>query len=1024
MSRTRTTLRLLLAALLTAAGLVVAGVAGPPAAAAAPGPVTGGFDAPSHREVGYGDFAVAGNGVLRCPTEDETSQSSGTVAACRKSSARDGSAGRNNNFYMRLAGGDPAAGTFDASSAVVNLPPGATVAYAQLNWAANTGTYLGLLGRFCTDPELFREPTTAPPAPAAARPQDQTVQLSVGGVTTGIEPAAQHYAVAPSNGQRAELYTNWADVTGSFTPQVVPGGPTTVTVANLWTVAGYACAAGWSLVVVFGFPGPTSAYPSLREVDVYTGAHRQDVDTDSVLSLVGPNPDASAAGVHLAVTAYDGDWGSDGDALRVDGEAVADPCAAQQLPLAGDGSDNFFRSCANGALDTGIDPPGTGYMPNNFSVDAKDVPLTAPLTPGATAIDLELTNEGDSFLLQNVVLAEDVTTGLVLAVDGPAGPVRAGDQVDFTITATNTGLAPLYDLRLSDANQPGTPDTECELARAEPLAPGESQVVHCGQVTTTSFTKTTTVSAGYRPGDPNSALAASVDTAVAVIDPRLTVTQKTDRPNDTARRGDPVTFTFTVTNTGTGPDDDVTDITLTDPTLPDCQPAPAPVARLKAGEHATLTCTVTVDDTVTSTATAQGSDAAGNPVQGQSDPLTVTVIDPAITIAQAIDPTSVRAGEPVTITFTVTNTSPTGALHDVVVTDGEVDGCMPDVIPTIGPGANATATCVVRPTETVESTATATATDAGGQQVRAQSEPATITVVDPRMTVTQEIEHTTIRRGSTTTITFTVKNNGDDPSGALTDVTLTDPTLPDCKPGPIDSIAPGSSETATCTVKPAKTVDSTVTAKANDVTGTEISAVSATVPIRVINPTLAISVSGDPKETASGANVQFTVTVHNTGDVALAITVTNDLATDCDFAIPDAGLPAGAAQSQKCTMQAPPAIGPFADNAAYSATPAGVDDDGPALAGRANASVLVTSISTGSSGGAGSGGSGSSGGGGSGGGGSAGGGGGGGGDDSSGGGGLASTGFSAGPPLTIGISLLVIGLAMVFLTRGRRGRHS
>jgi hypothetical protein len=216
-------------------------------------------------------------------------------------------------------------------------------------------------------------------------------------------------------------------------------------------------------------------------------------------------------------------------------------------------------------------------------------------------------------------------------------------------------------------------------------------------------------------------------------------------------------------------------------------------------------------------------------------------------------------------------------------------------------------------------------------------------------------------------------------------------------------------------------------------------ATSPPLGIGVISPALAIAVVADPATVPPGDLVNFTVAVHNTGDVALALAVTDDTAAACDFAVTGSGLAPGTAQSQKCTVTTPSGMDSVTDTAQFTATPVGntatgIPITGPAateqLTGQATgtARISATAAGHGANGtGTGSGGSGGTAGGGSGGslsgGGSApdGGSGGGTGSGAAGGGssGLAYTGVTVGVPLAVGFGLTAVGV--VLLARRRRG---
>jgi uncharacterized repeat protein (TIGR01451 family) len=292
-----------------------------------------------------------------------------------------------------------------------------------------------------------------------------------------------------------------------------------------------------------------------------------------------------------------------------------------------------------------------------------------------------------------------------------------------------------------------------------------------------------------------------------------------------------------------------------------------------------------------------------------------------------------------------------------------------------------------------------------------------------------------------------VTNNSVAAEGPLDATVTTDPTLTGCQPAPVDQVQPGFAATTTCTITPTADVSLTATATATSRTFPHDSATatSTKLGVGVINPALAIAVVADPATVAPNGQVDFTVAVHNTGDVALTMTVTDDTAPACDFTVTGTGLAPKTAQSQKCTVTALSGMDSVTDTAHFTATPVGntatgIPITGPAatdpLTGQASGTATISTSSTtgngsggsgsGSAGsGSGSGSSGSAGSGGSGSGGTSGS----GGSSSSSSGGSASgggstpsrlpfTGVDVGVPLAVGFGLLAFGV--ILTVRHRR----
>lgn len=842
---------------IVAAFTVVAAVglsaAGPRAQAMTdPGPASASADTFGRADFAtatYGDFTETGNSVLRCPNDTDPTEGGGTSAQCRAATAGQTGA-ENSDFYLRRAGSD-GNGVFDSSTAKLTVPSGATVEYARLDWGGSTGRTgldvdvalddtpllngsltlppVSCLGLYLPTllPTLLAPAQKPPSPPAAPTPDRQNLALSVRqagatGATVPVEPT--NYGTA---GGDAQMYSAYADVTGTVAAAVTAasgsaGTPTTldVTVGNVWAVSGIGCSAGWSLLVVFGYPSaptdPTNPYQHLREIDVFSGRHVQDPLTSTELTLPMSNVDANDAGVEVGMTAFGGDPEHSG-AVSVGGQPQADPC----------GAPDFFSGCAQGALDP-FD--ATTFIRDNLSVDAKQiVPARASVT-GGPDVDIGLSGVTRPYLLQNVVISEDIDPSIGVTMTGPAQPVHAGDPATVAILVRNTGDVPLFDVGL--AVGPASTDPTCQPDVAGTLAPGDTLTVTC------------TLTAGDA--------------------------------------------TFDATATATG------DYRLDDP-----------------------------HTRVTGSATA-----------------TVTVVGPMIAVAVSADPPVVDRtdpGRPVLLTFTVTNGSATA-------------------------------------------------------------------------------------------------------EGALDATVTTDPALPGCQPAPIDQIQPGFTGQTTCTIVPV--ADTTVTAMATATSRTfphdRATATSPKLGVGVIDPALDIAVVADPATVAPGGRTDFTVSVHNTGDVALALTVTDDVATACDFTVAGAGLAPHTAQSQKCSESLPSGTTSLTDTAHFSATPVGttptgIPITGPAAdepitgqaSGTATAGASAAGSGTAGSGGGSASGGGSSGGGssGSGGSGSAAGGGSGGGASGGGTGGsapsLAYTGVAVGLPLALGAGLVVLGVVLVGRRRDR-----
>ncbi|MFC4854577.1 hypothetical protein [Actinophytocola glycyrrhizae] len=913
---------------------------------------------PSYRDAVYGDFLLAGNSVLRCPVDGETAGDHSPQECAAATSGADTGGGlldnrsNNNGYYLHHADVDDLPETFDASTATVTVPQGATVRHARLTWGGHTGRFIGFSGINCVRPLLLQG--EAPPPPAMAAPADQPVTVSVG----GREPVTvSHSGFHTTDGltEASQVYTAWADVTQAFT-DVQAGAPVPVTVGNVWVPTGPGCAGGWSVTVVFDHGQPTAEYPRPRVVDIYhddlprsgvllpgliepllPGVPLLDgvlpglvpALTGSRVLLPGLTPHRSAADVAIGVTAFDGDWRQGEETMTVDGEPVVEPCSA-------DGAADFFRSCALGAADPLV--PGAEPV-NNLGVDAKTVrPALADNDTGAVEVGLDAVS--DFVVLGNLVLSSAIDPSIAMTMTGPAEPVAEGSLATFDVVLTNDGGLPLTGLTL----RVGAPEdgTRCVPGVLPALEPGASTTATCVRPVTeqAAFDLPAEVTASYLAVADGAArtVTARSTARVEVVPADLSVTRMPDRL--VTRAGATVEFAVRLRNNTAAP---VHDLVYTDSAAPDCT---APGATLDAATTMAFTCTVTAPgEAFESGGTLRGTTADGSVVTVESDRVTVNVIAPAVTVGTVAEPDTIYRGGTTELTFTVTNpgTDPDEALTDVIVTAADL--CAAEPVATLAPGESATTSCTAAPTETRGITATAAAFDVTGEAVTGTADEVAVTVLEPLIALRQETDRTVVRVGEEVVLTFTVEHTGTEADGPVRDVRVTSPTLPpDCLPDPVAELAPGESASVSCRAAPDRTFDNQAFAAALDRLDRVMRVGTAPARVVVINPAMTISTTAEPETAKHGAPVDFAVTVRNIGDVPLTVAVTNDNAPDCDFTLAGEGLRAGAANGVRCTVTAPSDEGTteLTNTAAYRAEPLpGSGDTGPPLDGADDATVRL-----------------------------------------------------------------------------------
>jgi len=179
-------------------------------------------------------------------------------------------------------------------------------------------------------------------------------------------------------------------------------------------------------------------------------------------------------------------------------------------------------------------------------------------------------------------------------------------------------------------------------------------------------------------------------------------------------------------------------------------------------------------------------------------------------------------------------------------------------------------------------------------------------VIKPHISISKSPDAQTILIGQTANFTITVTNDGD---STLTNVVVTDALAPGCArtsadiPG-LASMAPGASITYTCTLANVTASFTNIAiATGTPPVGPPVSA-QDTAAVTVVAPAThpAITIVKNPKSqtVTRGGTANFTITVTNTGDVALTnVTVSDPLSPNCNRTI--GTLAPGASTSYTCT---------------------------------------------------------------------------------------------------------------------------
>ncbi|MFH2079277.1 MAG: Ig-like domain-containing protein [Pseudomonadota bacterium] len=480
--------------------------------------------------------------------------------------------------------------------------------------------------------------------------------------------------------------------------------------------------------------------------------------------------------------------------------------------------------------------------------------------------------------------------------------ITEGDTLSYTVTLTNTGDVALTTVIVNDAQLTPASATcanvavggTCVLSGTHVVTAGEAQA---GEVVNTANATSTEVPG---PTDSNTVTTPVIQIpALTLAKSAATLTTDADASGDITE-GDTLSYTVTLTNTGDVP---LTNVAINDPQL---TPASTTCASVAVGGTCVLSGTHVVSNAealagqVVNTANATSTE-----VPGPTDSNTVTtpvVQIPALSLVKSVATLTTDAdasgniteGDTLSYTVTLTNVGDV-PLTNVVVSDPQLTpGSTTCASVAIGGTCVLTGTHVVTALEAqagqVVNTANATSTEVPGPT---NSNTVTTPVVQvPALTLDKSVATLVtdadasgdITEGDTLGYTVTLTNTGDVP---LTNVVVNDPQL---TPGSTTcaSVAVGGTcvlsgtHVVTAAEAQAGEVVNTANATSTEVPGPTSSNTVTTPVVQIPSLTLAKSAatlttdadaSGDITE---GDTLSYTVTLTNTGDVALTNVIVND----------------------------------------------------------------------------------------------------------------------------------------------------
>ncbi|MDE5766475.1 MAG: DUF11 domain-containing protein [Clostridia bacterium] len=456
--------------------------------------------------------------------------------------------------------------TQNGSRAVLNLPAGSTVLYAELVWGG-----------------LFRSSANNI---SALTNNSVTFTTPLGTFTVAPDPATAQNFNIPADDITVGFYVRTANVTalvqsalgGTYSVQGVPA-----LIEALDNRTADTNHAGWTLAVVY-----ENAGLPLRNMTVWSGGTVVSPNTGSTTITVSNflTPDALPITGKIFVSAQEGDAVLTGDQMLF-GQSVP---TLQFLSGANNPQNNFFASQinnVNGTLDTSGTfgnrnanaAAGTNTSACRQGWDITAVDVSDKLAASQSSAVIRFTSDGDLYVPNALALLID-SKGANLVVTKSADKTFAevGEQITYTLAIQNTGTVDALNTTVNDMLPPETTlvpgsVTVDGVAYAGAL-PVVIPTISPAQTVTVEFKVTVNSLPAVNPvfniaradyeffpfaGYPATSFSNSNPVAVYIIARQMTNVKSVDKTF--AVKGDILTYTSVIKNTGTVP---VTNVIFTD----------------------------------------------------------------------------------------------------------------------------------------------------------------------------------------------------------------------------------------------------------------------------------------------------------------------------------------------------------------------------------------------------------------------------------------------------------------------------
>ncbi len=366
--------------------------------------------------------------------------------------------------------GSPAGTTLswqqNSSSAVLNIPTGSTILYAELVWSGSYGYYCSdstMTGiGFGVDPNCVLNFANGPIT--LITPDNQVHSIVADPATAMISqnpaPDVQPFYCAGN-------YTRSANVTALFTAPslanpngtyIVGGVPATVSATDDTHNA-----AGWTLAIMYRNPAS-----NVNNMSIFVGSQQASRTDEPPAQVTGfcAEPPGPMGTSRLLVSAVEGDALKTGDTMQFG------PTPLSLLPLFGPNNpiDNFFCSQINDDTGQLIDTTGT-YCTYNAIPSVMDVPqgrqgyditnvdCTWTILPNQMTAFALGTTVGDDYMINALGLQIMVFSPVIVPikkVNGQDNIVSSiGDIVTFTATIMNSGATAADNVLFTDVLETG-----------------------------------------------------------------------------------------------------------------------------------------------------------------------------------------------------------------------------------------------------------------------------------------------------------------------------------------------------------------------------------------------------------------------------------------------------------------------------------------------------------------------------------------------------------------------------------------